>query len=394
MLLGYLTQIGDGGGRARGDRGLRRRVRLGDGQSGRHRARTGSRNGGAGRRSCSRRTRTFREEYFPGERRAGRPRPDREDEGQAAAAGRARRDLDHRGIESAAPRVQRAASSTTSTCRPTSSANVLDPGNALKPDYARQGVTLHRVDAAGALLHLLQHGGSGRRRLHAGEDRAAARDHHGLQHRGDDQRLVAGSGAASPRSRSRRGSRATTRASSRAQPYDPATAKALLDKFGYVDRDGDGWRELPDGKPLTIVMASTPTGRDRERDELWKKNMTAIGIRIDFVKQKWPDLLQDGPRRDSCRCGRSAGSPPTARAMRSCSSSTAATSGSRTIRASRCPNTTSSTGSRSGFPTVPSATRSTGRWPSSSRRTTRGTSVSTASRTRWSGRGCWATRST
>ena len=76
--------------------------------------------------------------------------------------------------------------------------------------------------------------------------------------------------------------------------YDPAAARALLDKFGYVDRDKDGFRELPDGKPLAIVMASTPTGRDRERDELWKKNMTAIGIRIDFIKQKWPDLLKMG----------------------------------------------------------------------------------------------------
>ncbi len=78
------------------------------------------------------------------------------------------------------------------------------------------------------------------------------------------------------------------------QPYDPAAAKALLDKFGYVDRDKDGWRDLPDGKPLTVTMASTPTGRDRERDELWKKNMTALGIRIDFLKQKWPDLLKMG----------------------------------------------------------------------------------------------------
>jgi ABC-type transport system substrate-binding protein len=29
--------------------------------------------------------------------------------------------------------------------------------------------------------------------------------------------------------------------------YDPAAAKSLLDKFGYIDRDGDGWRDLPDG---------------------------------------------------------------------------------------------------------------------------------------------------
>jgi peptide/nickel transport system substrate-binding protein len=76
--------------------------------------------------------------------------------------------------------------------------------------------------------------------------------------------------------------------------YDPATAKALLDRFGYKDRDGDGWRELPDGKPFMLMMGSSTAGRDRERDELWKKSMTAIGIRLDFVKQKWPDLLKMG----------------------------------------------------------------------------------------------------
>ena len=32
------------------------------------------------------------------------------------------------------------------------------------------------------------------------------------------------------------------------QDFDPARAKALLDMFGYRDRDGDGWRELPDGE--------------------------------------------------------------------------------------------------------------------------------------------------
>ena len=75
-------------------------------------------------------------------------------------------------------------------------------------------------------------------------------------------------------------------------PYDPALARALLDKFGYKDRDGDGFRELPDGKPLTLTMGSAPTGENRIRDELWLKNMRDIGIRIEFLRQKWPDLLK------------------------------------------------------------------------------------------------------
>ena len=76
------------------------------------------------------------------------------------------------------------------------------------------------------------------------------------------------------------------------QQYGPAAARALLDKFGYKDRDGDGFRELPDGKPLTVEKASTPNAIDRASDELWKKSMDAIGIRMTFTKQKWPDLVK------------------------------------------------------------------------------------------------------
>ena len=76
--------------------------------------------------------------------------------------------------------------------------------------------------------------------------------------------------------------------------YDPAAANALLERFGYRDRDGDGSRELPDGKPFTIVMASATSARDREFDELWQKSMKGIGIRLEFLKSKFPDLLKMG----------------------------------------------------------------------------------------------------
>ena len=75
-----------------------------------------------------------------------------------------------------------------------------------------------------------------------------------------------------------------------AQAYDPAAARALLERFGYKDRDGDGYRELPDGKPLVIEQWSSPTSRAREYDELWKKSMNAIGIRMVFKKDKVPEL--------------------------------------------------------------------------------------------------------
>jgi peptide/nickel transport system substrate-binding protein len=36
--------------------------------------------------------------------------------------------------------------------------------------------------------------------------------------------------------------------------YDPAKAAALLDEIGVIDADGDGWRDLPNGDPLTMEI--------------------------------------------------------------------------------------------------------------------------------------------
>ncbi len=36
--------------------------------------------------------------------------------------------------------------------------------------------------------------------------------------------------------------------------YDPEKAKQLLDEAGFKDRDGDGWRELPTGEPVQLIV--------------------------------------------------------------------------------------------------------------------------------------------
>ena len=74
--------------------------------------------------------------------------------------------------------------------------------------------------------------------------------------------------------------------------YSPARAKALLDVYGYLDRDGDGWRELPGGQPLVLRVASQPTQRDRQIAEVMKKSMDAIGLRVDFELAQWPENLK------------------------------------------------------------------------------------------------------
>jgi ABC-type transport system substrate-binding protein len=74
--------------------------------------------------------------------------------------------------------------------------------------------------------------------------------------------------------------------------HDVAEARSLLDMYGYIDRDGDGWRELPDGSPLVLRWATTPDQRARQRDELRRKDMNSIGIRIEFSPAKWPENLK------------------------------------------------------------------------------------------------------
>lgn len=74
--------------------------------------------------------------------------------------------------------------------------------------------------------------------------------------------------------------------------YDPARAMALLDMYGYVDKDGDGWRDQPDGKPLVITRNTEPNSLSRSIDELWEKAMRAVGIRLQTKIQQWPENLK------------------------------------------------------------------------------------------------------
>ena len=74
--------------------------------------------------------------------------------------------------------------------------------------------------------------------------------------------------------------------------YDPARAKALLDTYGYLDRDGDGWRELPNGRPLVLQMATQGSQIERQFDETWQKSMAAVGLRIKFDVAQWPENMK------------------------------------------------------------------------------------------------------
>jgi ABC-type transport system substrate-binding protein len=80
--------------------------------------------------------------------------------------------------------------------------------------------------------------------------------------------------------------------------FDPARAKALLDLYGYVDLNGDGWRERPDGSPLVMQLSTQSDQATRQLDELWKKSMDALGLRLVLKTAQWPENLK------SVRAGR------------------------------------------------------------------------------------------
>jgi ABC-type transport system substrate-binding protein len=75
--------------------------------------------------------------------------------------------------------------------------------------------------------------------------------------------------------------------------FNRARAKALLDTFGYVDRDGDGWRERPDGEPLVLEWATQPEQVSRQLNEVWRSDLNAVGLRVDFRPAKWPENLKN-----------------------------------------------------------------------------------------------------
>ena len=169
--------------------------------------------------------------------------------------------------------------------------NVIDANNKLKPPFAKAGVTLAR-GIQPAITYTFFNMDD---KIVGGytKDKVALRRAIGMAYNSDEEIRILWNGQAVP---------ATQPIPPGVTGHDPkfnghvkfdlAGAKALLDKFGYVDRDGDGWRELPDGKPLVLSMGSAPDARSRQYEEMWKRSMTAVGIKVEFIKQKWPDLLK------------------------------------------------------------------------------------------------------
>lgn len=76
--------------------------------------------------------------------------------------------------------------------------------------------------------------------------------------------------------------------------YDPDAAMAQLDELGYVDTDGDGFREMPGGgDDITLVHAvNTDSDLGGAMGELWSNWMNAIGIQVELEAYDQDQLFE------------------------------------------------------------------------------------------------------
>ncbi len=80
--------------------------------------------------------------------------------------------------------------------------------------------------------------------------------------------------------------------------YDPEKAKEILDKAGYTDRNGDGVREGPDGKPLHYRLLGIAEPVRVRIQEIIAAGLKEIGIETESSSQGWDGVLAAGANYD------------------------------------------------------------------------------------------------
>ena len=162
------------------------------------------------------------------------------------------------------------------------------PNGKLAPNLARQGLRLQRYvnsDIAYSYFNMEDPVVGG---YAPAKSRCVGRSP-GIRHRQGDPHLRRGQAIAAqgPMAPGCYGYDAAFRTEN--SSYDPSRAKALLDIYGYLDRNGDGWREQPDGAPLVLTMGTEPEQIYRQYNENWQKSMAEIGIRMRFDTAQWSE---------------------------------------------------------------------------------------------------------
>ena len=200
--------------------------------------------------------------------------------------------------ESAAARVRAGRPRLRRRCRPTSCRNVLEPDNKLKPRFAKAGVTLARgIQPAITYTYFNMEdpvvGGYT-------PDKIALRRAIGMAYNVDEEIRVHPRRArpCRRRSRCRRTCPATTRSSTATRSYDPAAREGAARQV-RLRRPRQGRLARPARRQAAGAedRDRRPSALERQYDELWQRSMNAVGLRVEFVKQKLAGPAQGGAAR-------------------------------------------------------------------------------------------------
>lgn len=97
-------------------------------------------------------------------------------------------------------------------------------------------------------------------------------------------------------------------------PYDLAKADKKLIEIGFIDRDGDGIREDPDGNPIRFTIITNKENNIREKvGVLLKEDMTKIGFDVTLQLLDFNNIvtrLHDTYDYEACILGLASGVPP------------------------------------------------------------------------------------
>lgn len=80
--------------------------------------------------------------------------------------------------------------------------------------------------------------------------------------------------------------------------HDPALAQALLDEAGVTDQDGDGFRDMPNGDPLELVVhVSVSDQNSVDAMDLIKEDWAEVGIQMVLNAVEWSVIMEEGENR-------------------------------------------------------------------------------------------------
>lgn len=160
-------------------------------------------------------------------------------------------------------------------------------GERLKPEYARAGIHLDRAIDAGITYTLFNMtdpvvGGYGNEKIAL--RRAIAMSYDTKQ----EIALIRNNQAVPSQMAIPPGVAGYDPAYRTSIPYDIDLANRLLDHFGYK-RGADGWRTMPDGKPLAVSISRESAAVYTEMAELWQRGLDKIGIHSEHPVSNFQD---------------------------------------------------------------------------------------------------------